>query len=209
MKELEVKNQNTFLVRIANQLLKEQQDLDHLAVQIALGKAKVIDLFEEAKAQMKKRIQEFKKVLPTDAQQNEAWVKSLNEKLSHLDGLLDKGKAKTKLLFLEQKKNIIQALDKLKNQIKKNPEIIKLAGHLTAAMEKLKLQMDLFEKKMGSEKKRLTKEFKAEMYDAGKKINSIVANIKSRQHDAGIKWEHFNDEIKVSYAHLKKAIKGL
>lgn len=209
MKELEVKNHNAFLVRLANQLLKEQQDLDHLAVQIALGKAKVIDLFEEAKAQMKKRIQEFKKVLPPDVQQKEAWLKSLNEKLNHLEVLLDKGKAKTKVLFLEQKKNIIQALDRLKNQLKKSPEILKLAGHLTAATEKLKLQMDLFEKKMGAEKKKLTKEFKAEMYDAGKKVNSIVARVKSRQHDAGIKWEHFNDEIKISYAHLKKAIKGL
>lgn len=209
MKELEVKNQNAVLVRLANQLLKEQQDLDHLAVQIALGKAKVIDLFEEAKAQMKKRIQEFKKVLPTDSQQNETWVRSLNEKLDHLDGLLEKGKAKTKVLFLEQKKNIIQALDKLKNQLKKNPEIIKLAGHITAATEKLKLQMDLFEKKMGAEKKKLTKEFKAEMYDAGKKMNAVIAGIKARQHDSGVKLEHFNDEIKISYAHLKKAIKAL
>ncbi|HNR06686.1 MAG TPA: hypothetical protein PKM27_05165 [Saprospiraceae bacterium] len=209
MKESDEKNNKALLVRLANQLLKEQQDLDHLAVQIALGKSKVIDLFEEAKVQMKKRLQEFKKLLPPPAQLNDTWFKSLNERVDHLEEMLNKGKAKTKVLFQEQKKNIIQALDKLKNLLKQRPELIKFAGHLTGAMEKLKLQMDLFEKKMGAEKKKLTKEFKAEMYDAAKKVNSIVSQVKSRQHDAGVKWEHFNDEIKISYAHLKKAIKSL
>lgn len=208
MKE-ETINQNKLLVRLANQLLKEQQDLDHLAVQIALGKARVIELFEEAKLQLKKRLQEFKKELPLDGKENEAWAKSLKDKFSHLDVLLDKGKAKTKVLFQGQKKNILQGLDKLKAQIKKNPEAAKLSDGLHAAAEKMKLQLDLFEKKMGTEKKKLTKEFKAEMYDASKKINSIVASVKSRQQDAGMKWEHFNDEIKISYAHLKKAIKAL
>ncbi len=47
-------NQKPILVKIANQLLKNQQELDLLAVQLALGKVEAKTEFEEAKLKLKR-----------------------------------------------------------------------------------------------------------------------------------------------------------
>ncbi len=60
MKNTETTNQKPILVKIADQLLKDQQELDSLAVQLSLGKAEAKDKFEEVKKQIRKSIQEFK-----------------------------------------------------------------------------------------------------------------------------------------------------
>jgi len=178
-------------------------------VQISLGKAEVKDKFEEAKKQMKKSVQEFKGDLSSERKQTADWGDSIKVKLNELDDQLAKGRAETKLIFEEQKKNILKGIEDLKADIKKNPEAVKLASYFTAASEKIKLKLELFEKKMGVGKTELTKEFKDEMNNAREKINSIIAKTKDKKDDIDLKMEKFSDEIHIAYNHLKKAVKAL
>ena len=55
---MEKKSQKPIRVRIAEKLIKDQQELDHLAVQVSLGKAEMNDEFKKAKADLKKNIHE-------------------------------------------------------------------------------------------------------------------------------------------------------
>ena len=48
------------LSRIAEQLVKDQQELDHLAVQLSLGKVEIKDKFEALKQKLKASVHEFK-----------------------------------------------------------------------------------------------------------------------------------------------------
>jgi len=201
--------QRPILVKIADQLLKDQQELDLLAVQISLGKAEVKDRFEEAKKQMKKSIREFKEVLSFDKNSNKDWANSIRIKLNELEGQLAKGKVESKKVFDEQKQIILKEIEELRNEIKMNPDAVKLAHYFTAATEKIKLQMDLFEKNMGAKKTGLTEEFKDEMNHAREKINTLLAKANKKKDDMDLKLENFNDEIHLSYEHLKKAFKAL
>lgn len=202
-------NQKPILVKIAEQLLNDQRELDSLAVQLSLGKAEAKDKFEEAKKQMKKSVQEFKETLSSEYKQSKDWVNSIDIKLSNLEDYLAETKAETKEIFEKQKKNILKGIDDVKNEIKKNPEVIKFANYYTAASEKIKLQMELFEKKMEAKTTELTKEFKDEMNNAKEKLTSIIAKINEKKDDIDLKLESFSDEIHLSYNHLKKAIQAL
>lgn len=203
------KPKKPFLVRIADRLVKDQQELDELAVQLALGKAEVKDKFEEAKKKMNKRVQKLSTKLSSEAKQDKEWVNSLKVKLAKLAGHLGKGKVETHPMLQEQKKNIIQGIDDINEEIQKSRKASKLSRSFTPASEKIKLQMDLFEKKLGEEKKELTKEFHEEMGKAKEKFNSIATRIKEKKDDVDLKLDHFSDEIHESYEHLKKAIRSL
>lgn len=193
----------------ADQLLLDQQELDMLAVEISLGKADVKDKFEEAKKQMKISIHNFKQALSLEHLQTKDWAIAIKDKLSDLGNKLTHGKAETKQVFEEQKNNILKGIDNVKNDISKNPQATALANYFTAATEKIKLQLELFEKKMGVEKKELTQGFKDEMHTAREKISLLVAKAKAKKENFDSKLDNFNEEIHVAYDHLKKAIRAL
>ncbi|MFN7013187.1 MAG: hypothetical protein ACK4ON_02840 [Bacteroidia bacterium] len=206
MKTTKNENHKPILVKIADQLLKDQQELDYLVVQLSLGKVEVIEEFEKAKSRMKNSLHEFKVELNSKINQEYAF---LDNSLTDLENELDEGEAKTKELFLKQKKNILKKLETVKIEIENNPNILKIADFFTSASIKIKLQLEILEKNFDKKKTELTVEYNQEMITAHEKINSIISKIKEKQEDASLKWENFKDEIHISYEHLKKAIQAL
>lgn len=208
--EPEVKTeQKPILVRMAEQLLKDQLELDALALQFSLGKAEVRDKFEETKKQLKKGILEFRETLTSEFKLNKDWTDSFKLKLTELENQLSKGKAETGVMFEEQKKVILKGLEDIKNEIRRNPEARKLADYFTTLSGRTEVQLELFERKITEGKKELTSGFKNEMKQAGIKINTFLADLKERKEDADFKLNNFSDEIRLSYDHLKKAIREL
>lgn len=199
-------NQKPILVKIADQLLKDQQELDHLAVQLSLGKVEVKEEFEKTKSKMKNSLHEFKVELNSEIDQDYAF---LDSSLTDLENELDEGEAKTKEIFLKQKKNILKKLETVKIEIENNPNILKIADFFTSAAIKTKLQLEILEKNFDEKKAELTAEYNQEMITAQEKINAIISKLKEKQEDANLKWENFKDEIHISYEHLRKAIHAL
>ncbi len=196
------------LSRIAEQLVKDQQELDHLAVQLSLGKVEIKDKFEALKQKLKASVHEFKVDLKDVYNDNKDWSVGFKEKLNHLEEQLSASKAETKEVFKAQKKNIVHAMDLVKEEIKKNPEVHKVSDFFTAASEKARLQIRLFEMKWGSKEKVLTG-FRSEMKKASEKVDEIIADAKVNKQKAEIKLKGFNTEIHEAYGHFKKAIKSL
>lgn len=209
MKNTDATDQKPILVKIADQLLKDQQELDSLAVQLSLGKAEAKDKFEEAKKQIRKSIQEFKIRIDAEYKQSNEWTHSIDVKLMELESLLNKGITDSKEIFSEQKKDILRAIEGLENEIKKNSEVVKLTNYFMISFEKAKLQMELFEKEMEGGKIALTELFKNEMKSAKEKITSISELLENKKEDVKLKAENFDNEIRLAYDHLKKAIRSL
>lgn len=181
MENTETTNQKPILVKIADQLLKDQQELDSLAVQLSLGKAEAKDKFEEVKKQIRKGIQEFKITIDSEYKQSNEWTHSIDVKLMELESLLSKGMADSKEIFSEQKKGILKAIEGLESEIKKNSEVVKLTTYFTTSLKKAKLQMELFEKEMEGKKIVLTELFKNEMKIAKEKITSISERLEEKK----------------------------
>ncbi len=198
--------QKPILVKIADQLLKDQQELDYLVVQLSLGKVEVIEEFEKTKSKMKNVLHEFKVELNSEIDKEYAF---LDCSLTDLENELDEGEAKTKELFLKQKKNILKKLDAVKIEIENNSNILKIANFFTSASIRTKLQLEILEKNFDKKKTELTEEYNQEMITAQEKTNDIIAKLKDKQEDVNLKWGNFKEEIHISYEHLRKAIHAL
>lgn len=209
MKTLEKTNQKPLLVSFADQLLKDQQEIDELVLQLSLGKAEAGEKFEEAKKQMKESVSEFKGTLKKGVKENKDWINAITAKLESLEIELGHSKAATKEMLTAQKKDILRRIEEVKIEIKKNPEAIKQATYFTAAAETLKLKMDILEKKIGAKKSELSTEFVEEMKNARKQIDAIVKKAGAKKGEMELKLENFNTEIHSAYDHFKKAIKAL
>ena len=59
-------------------------DIEHLEVQLSLGKMEAVDQFEEQKSELKGRIEDMKQAIGNLAAKGEAKAQPLQEKLEHL-----------------------------------------------------------------------------------------------------------------------------
>ena len=91
--------------------------LEELQVQSALGKAELEDKFEELKKDTREQYQHIKIEVNHTLQNSEEWNK-LKGKIEHLEVQLALGKAETKDMLEEQKKNLSKAFQEVKDLIK-------------------------------------------------------------------------------------------
>lgn len=91
--------------------------LEELQVQSALGKAELEDKFEEIKKETREQYQHIKSEVNTTLQNSEEWSK-VKSKFEHLEVQLALGKAETKEMLEEQKKNLSKAFHEMKDFIK-------------------------------------------------------------------------------------------
>jgi hypothetical protein len=92
--------------------------LEELQVQSALGKAELEDKFEEIKKETRDQYNHLKAEVNSTLQKDgEQWNK-LKAKFEHLEVQLALGKAETKDMLEEQKKNLSKAFQEVKDMIK-------------------------------------------------------------------------------------------
>lgn len=210
MEKREQKPKQPVLLRIADQLIRDQQELDQLAVRFSLGKAELRDSFEQAKKQMKQDIQAFRQeIADTFHAEKEAWKQEIHEKMNALDAVLDKGIAAGTEAFTEQKNRIGELVDELKDSLGSHLGREKLYYTFKLYGERLKLQMKLLEMNLRSEKKELSNAYHLEMEKARLQLRALREKLKDKTEDLEERFEAFGDEMRQSYEHLKKAIRSL
>ncbi|MFC0264200.1 hypothetical protein [Fontibacter flavus] len=200
------KKQKPILVKIAEQLLKDQQELDSLAVQWSLGKAEAKDKINEAKAELKQKIHDLKIWISTEYDENSEWAKTTILKLNDLDIKL---KENTEELFETSKQEILIAVEKVENQINKNPAAQKLSVLFSIYSEKVRLQFEVIEINLKNKKSEINENLNEGLGDVRKKIDSIIERLNEKKEETDLKLEGFKDEIGAVYDHLKKAFRSL
>jgi len=207
MKE-EIKTvEKPILEKIADKLLKAQQEIDELVVQFALGKAEGKEKFEEIKRDFRNKVIEFKKLMETTA------LNILNpetmQRLTELELQLALGKAESRELFEEQKKKIMKALDELETVIKPLIASAKLPDSFSHDVEKFKLKLEIIRLKFQLKKFEIKDAFKDNMAEARRKIEKINTGIRQKMETGSLKYSDFRDEMSIAYKHLKKALTDL
>lgn len=200
-------NRKPILVKIAEQLLKDQQELDDLAVQLSLGKLEFADKFKDVKKEMKDSVAKFRQMLKAEYQHILGIGNTIDEKLNELELELAENVSETKQIFKEQTKSILKKIEDVIIETKKYPS--EVSDYFNLAAEKIKLQIELLERKSEIKKIEITKEFKDEMKSANEKVNAFISKIKEKGNEVDMTMENFSAEFRLSYDHLKKAIKAL
>ncbi len=201
--EKTTENQQPILVKIAEQLMKDQQELDSFAVQLSLGKAEAKDKLKEVKAELKQKVNDLKATISAGYTENKEWVKETIQKLDELDDELTDGAEE---LFEDNKKNILEAAKAVENEIKKNPSAQKVSLLFATYSEKAKLQIELLEQNIDDKKMAVSESFKEGIDEARRKINAIIERLNEKKEEADVRVDIFKEELDLVYTHLKKAI---
>jgi len=94
--------------------------IEELQLQSALGKAELSDRWEEMKKESREQYHEIKHDINETIEKSEEKWDQLKGKLEHLEVQMALGKAETKELLEEQKKNLQKAFAEVKRYINKD-----------------------------------------------------------------------------------------
>lgn len=195
------------LQRIADQLLVAQQEIDDLALQLALGKAEAREKFQEVKKEFRHHVAEFK-VLVKDMP-GSLITPEVRQKIDELEVQLALGKAETKEEFETQKQKLTKTLEYIEHELREWFNETERNTHLGHEFQKFKLKMEILRLKLTLKKFELRDGFKDKMSTARREIEKMGINAKSAMATGKKKYTHFTGEVSTAYSHLKKAIKEL
>ncbi len=199
--------EKSILLKIANKLTLAQQELDELAVQLALGKAEATDKFEEIKKEFNTRLADLKQRMETTT--SSEFTDELKVKLAELETELKAEKAVTGDLFEKQKSKIILAMADLEYTLKEKFANSHLLTDAIHEFEKFKLKMEILRLRFTLKKFEIKDGFRNGMNDASREIKKIWAGAKNKFDEAKETYHDFQDEIEESYQHIRKAIKRI
>lgn len=203
----EVKPTEKILIRIADKLSEAQQEIDELAVQLALGKAEAKDKFEELKKEFRSRLNEFKHYLTVSSSDKE--LSGVRTIVENLEKDLGQGEASTKEAFTSQQKDILTTTASLQDTLEKKSEVSSTSHDFMHELEKFKIKLEILQLKFGLKKMEIKDEFRDRMDDARKYVDKIRERVKEGMITGKDKYEDFREEIQLAYKHFRKALKEL
>lgn len=195
-------DENTHVIeQISAGFRKVAKELEEFQVQLALGKMAAKDKYEEVKKDFNSYVNDFK-------QKYEGSKELWNEYKAQLEDLqvqLALGKAETVEAFREQKHKIITKVREIENQIKSHPLYVNWYPELLAALEKVKIELEILDDYYDEAKTKVSVEFDKRKKQLEETIEDIRDKFrKNTENDS--RWDVFQEEIALAYSHLKKAI---
>lgn len=199
--------EKSVLQNVSEKLLTAQQEIDELALQLALGKAEAKDKFEEIKKEFRTQVGELKNLLETTS--DNSLSTEVRAKIEELELQLALGKADSKDLFEEQKKKITKAVTSLEEEIKAQWKKLKSPDFFTHEAEKFKLKLEIIRLRFGLKKFEVKEDYQTTMAAVRREIEKMTSGTKDKLNKGKEKYDDFNDEISLAYKHIKKAVDSL
>ncbi|HRG79406.1 MAG TPA: hypothetical protein PL167_07330 [Cyclobacteriaceae bacterium] len=199
--------ETNILQKVTEKLLAAQQEIDELALQLALGKADARDKFEEIKSEFRLKVGELKNILANPAENYLS--PEVKAKIEELELQLALGKADSKDLFEGQKKKIMNALTNLEEDIQKNWRRIKAPDFFVHEVEQFKLKMEILRLRFRLKKFDVRDDYRTRMQTVRREIKKMTTKAKDRINARQEKYDDFKFEISLAYKHIKNAVESL
>ncbi len=194
------------LQKISDKLISAQQEIDELALQLALGKAEAKDKFEEIKNDFRFKVSELKSVLanPTENLLNP----EIKARIEALEVQLMLGKAESKDLFEKQLKRILNALANLEDT-KLNWRRINTPDFFIHEAEQFKLKMEILRLRFRLRKFDIRDDYLDKMQTVRREIRKMVSKTRDGINARQGQYNDFSYEISLAYLHIKRAVESL
>ena len=180
------------LREVADKLLLAHEEIDELAVQLALGKAEALDKFEEIKKDFRQRVGELKQLSGSG---KPATITNIGK----LEIQLELRRAGGRVAFEAQKEKIIDALKRLESKFANSESF----HH---EVEKFKLKLVILQLSLALKKFEIKDEFRDSMSGARKKIETIAGRARERLLKGKARYSDISDEVQLAYQHMRKAV---
>ena len=199
--------ETNILQKVTDKLLAAQQEIDELALQLALGKADARDKFEDIKREFRSKVSELKNILSNPAENYLS--PDVKAKIEELELQLALGKADSKDLFEGQKKKIMNALTNLEEDIQRNWRRIKAPDFFVHEVEQFKLKMEILRLRFRLKKFDVRDDYRNRMQTVRREIKKMTTKAKDRVNARQEKYDDFKYEISLAYKHIKNAVESL
>ncbi|MBI3133056.1 MAG: hypothetical protein HYZ14_00130 [Bacteroidetes bacterium] len=181
---------------------KAATELEELQVQLSLGKAEAKDKFES----LKKRFNTMLHDAELKAKDAKEWADDMRTKLDELRVQLALGKAESKDAFEAQRKRINAKIHEIELFINAHPKLAKVFDYLQTEFERIKLELEILSVNFKLASLKTSDSFekrRAEMAEIIKRLQEGLEKHKDAAEPS--RQEHFRNEIKQAYHHLKAA----
>lgn len=197
--------QEGLLNQVGEKLVRVQQELDELALQLSLGKAEARDKFEELKVEFRNKVAALKLQLH---QSEETIRPEVLRTLEEFELQLALGKAETKDRFHEQKIKILHSLNTLEQAW---TEWIKTldSNFFTHEAEKFKLKLEILRLRFDLKAFEMKDAYRGTMPALRRELERIHHRLQQRMKSGSARYDDFADELSLAYKHLKKAVTDL
>jgi hypothetical protein len=188
---------------------KAQQEIEELALQISLGKADALELFEHVKENFSDSMLELKRSRMNIKQGSPDTLAGLRTRIDELRVQLELGKTKAKEEFEEQKKKILSLVDEVEELIRSNPQAQIYYDEFKGHAEKLKLKLEILSMQAQLGSLEIKDTFRKEMDKARSQMDSVFAKVEDKANQAKTGFSTFNSEMEKAFSHIKAAVKSL
>lgn len=199
-------NKKPILVRIAEQLVKDQEELDALAVQVSLGKLEAKDKIAEVKKELNSKVYELKLAFKKDAKVSEEKAKLILDKFDKLDHELA---SDAQDFFKTTKSAVLDVIADIDHDLKNNESAKETQLLFESYINKAKTQFELLEKHVEGKTQELESAYAEEKEKAKAKANETLEKLKDQKDEAEVRFELFKEEMDLVYKHFKKAVDTL
>jgi len=183
------------LKEIADKLVAAHQEIDELAIQLALGKAEARDQYELIRKEFRSRIQELKQTLkPLDAKSDKLIV--------DLEVLLTTTLPVGSKALEEQVTSLLAALKVIGSRVTSS-------DYFHHEVEKFKLKLIILQLFITVKKFEIKDSFRDAMSVARSKVADITGKMKTKVNEGKATYNDFSDEIQLAYKHMRKAVEKL
>ncbi len=185
---------------LANGLRRTAAEIEHLQLQIGLGKLEAMDQYEVLKKKYASTLHKLK----INTIKNKEKLDQLRQKIDTLQVQLALGKAESKEAFEEQKKKISLAIHELKISIQDNPNYAKINAVLLDMVENIAIQMDMLSERTTPMRNNIQKK----VNEGKMKMEKIIHNFEHKIFKQKVKksrWEVMREEFSMAFNHMKKA----
>jgi len=215
IKNKTMENSGSITESIVDGLRKAADELEAFRLQLALGKADASDKFEEMKTGLNTFVSGLKGNLNKLKALSENKFESLRTAIEELQVQLALGKAEARVHYEIQEKKILAAIKKIEKSLEKLTEETtlppQLENELKRELTKARIKMEILRLRFQMKKMDAKIEVKGFMKEHLESLNKLGDKIKSAaspKEQKG-KWNHFNEEMKEAYEHMKTAFTKL
>ena len=195
--------------KVIEKLQSVKSEIEHLEVQLALGKAEAVDKFEEKKAQMKAKVATAKAELETAEGKGKEIADKLKPELEHLQVQLALGKMESLdkyHAFEKEAKSSVHSLSEKAHELMekgegKYEEIGKL---VKAQVQDFKTQMDVFRLQLALGEAEAKDEYEEKKKVFLKEAKTIGSSVDEALSKAEGKIEEISDKIYHEFKDLKE-----
>lgn len=200
---METQDKDSISEKISSGIKSAIHELEELRVQLSLGKMEARDLFEQNKKKFQTSVQELKQHIQELKKDPEVLV--VLNKLEHFQVQLELGKSEAKQFFEQHYAQLSNTLNELEKEIRSNPTLNEHYARLHLEVAKFKLKLELFALHFKLKKLSIEYDFEKIKSHMHSRLSEFMNQVNAKKNEGKAKWEHFQEEIKDVYDHLKKS----